>query len=68
MSKCDNCGSEFDASKDGLVTTSRGRVAASVCGVCCAGVRKAKLVLARGEVGGFTYEQFSAIEMMRAAG
>ncbi len=68
MSKCDNCGSEFDVSKEGLVVTSRTRTAASVCGVCCDGARKVKIVLARGDVGGFTYEQFAAIEMARAAG
>ena len=68
MSKCDNCKTEFDDSKEGFVVSTRGRVAASVCGGCCQGARKVKLVLTRGDLGGFTYEQFSAIEMARAAG
>lgn len=68
MQKCDNCRSEFDAAKEGIVTTTRGRVAAAICGGCCGDARTVKLVLKRGDVGGFTYEQYSALEMMKAAG
>ena len=64
MSKCDNCASEFDPSKDGLQTTQAGRLVASVCGTCCAQVRVGKIVLRRGDVGGFSYEQWSPMEMM----
>lgn len=68
MQKCDNCHSDFDATKDGIVATSRGNHAAAVCGGCCNNARKVKLVLARGDLGGFSYEQYSAIEMIKAAG
>lgn len=40
----------------------------AICDDCCDNARKVKLIFARREVGGFTYEQFSAIEMIRAAG
>jgi hypothetical protein len=68
MQKCDNCKTEFDASKEGVVTTSRGRHAAAICGGCCDGARTVKLVLKKRDVGGFAYEQFQAIEMAKAAG
>lgn len=64
MFKCDNCASDFDPSKDGLVTTQAGRVVASVCGTCCGSVRVGKIVLRRRDVGGFSYEQWSPMEMM----
>lgn len=64
MSKCDNCASEFDPAVDGLVMTEKGRVAASICGGCCSNVRVGKIVLRRGDVGGFSYEQWSPMEMM----
>lgn len=67
MHNCDNCKADFDASKDGIYTTSRGRVAAAICGDCCAGARLIKLVLRKGDLGGFTYEQYSAIEMVKKA-
>lgn len=64
MSKCDNCASEFDATKEGIQVMQAGRALASVCGTCCAGVRVGKIVLRRGDVGGFSYDQWSPMEMM----
>lgn len=64
MSKCDNCTSEFDPSKEGLQASQVGHVIASVCGGCCGNVRVGKIVLRRGDVGGFSYEQWSPMEMM----
>jgi hypothetical protein len=64
MSKCDNCATDFDPATEGLQTTHKGRVASSVCEGCCANVRVGKLVLRRGDVGGFAYEQWSPMEMM----
>lgn len=69
MHSCDNCKAAFDSSKEGVVTTSKGRHAAAICGSCTEGARKIKIVLCRGDLGGFSYEQYSAIEMAtRAAG
>ena len=68
MHVCDNCRTEFDPAKTGILVTERGRTATSVCGDCCAGVRKAKIILNRGDLGGFNYEQYVAIEMIKKAG
>ncbi len=68
MHKCDNCGSEFDASKEGVVASSKGKHAAAVCDGCMSGARLIKLVLRRGDLGGFAYEQYTAIEMAKKAG
>lgn len=68
MQTCDNCRDSFDPEKEGVVATSRGKHAAGVCGACCEGARAIKLVLRRGDLGGFTYEQYTAIEMAKAAG
>lgn len=65
---CDNCRGTFNDEDQGLVTRSRGRVVAAICDDCCDNARKVKLVLSRRDVGGFTYEQFAPIEMIRAAG
>lgn len=62
---CDNCKTGFDPATEGFVTTARGRHAAAVCGACTAGARKVKLVLARGDLGGFSYDQYAAIEMAK---
>jgi hypothetical protein len=64
MATCDNCASTFDPSKDGLQVKHRGGIAASICEGCCSGVRVGKVVLRRGDVGGFTYEQWSPMETM----
>jgi hypothetical protein len=64
MTKCDNCTTEFNPSTEGLQTTHNGRVAASICGICCGSVRVGKIALRRGDVGNFTYEQWSPVEMM----
>lgn len=71
MHKCDNCKTEFDGTKSGVVTTSAGRPASAVCDGCTTGAKLIKVVLRRGDLGGFAYEQFTAIEMekpKRAAG
>ena len=65
---CDNCQNAFDPSKEGLVTLYVNRHAAAVCGGCLAGSKKIKLVLRRGDLGGFTYDQYQAIETFRTAG
>lgn len=65
---CDNCQGKFDSSKEGLVTSHAGRHAAGVCGSCLEGSRKVKIVLRRHDLGGFTYDQYQAIEMIRAVG
>lgn len=64
MSKCDNCSSEFNPLGEGLVTTERGRTVAAVCGTCTNGVRVAKIVIRRNDVGGFNYDQWAPMEMM----
>lgn len=63
MTNCNNCGDAFDAAKEGLVASSKGVVAAAVCGNCCKNVRVGKIVLRKADVGGFTYEQWSPMEM-----
>lgn len=64
--KCDNCSSEFDSTKGGLVTTSHGHLACAICDTCMTGARLIKLVLRRGNLGDFFYEQYSAIEMVKS--
>lgn len=61
---CNNCGEAFDPDT-GLVAKHDGRLAAAVCATCLQGVRVGKIVLRRGDVGGFTYEQWSPMEQMR---
>jgi hypothetical protein len=63
MKPCNNCDTPFDPDKEGLLTTSKGATVAAVCGGCCADVRVGKLVLRKPEVGTFTYEQWSPMEM-----
>ena len=67
MHTCDNCKTEFDGIKDGLVVMSKGRLASAICGGCVEGARLVKVVLRRGDLGGFSYEQYSAIEMAKPA-
>ena len=66
MHHCDNCQHEFDGATEGLVATSRGRFASAVCEGCLSGATLIKLVLRRGALGGYTYQQYSAIEMAKA--
>lgn len=68
MHTCDNCKVDFEASKGGVTVSARGLSAAAVCDACMEGARKIKLVLTRKEIGGFTYEQYTAIEMVKKAG
>lgn len=67
MTKCNNCGDDFDPKTEGLLTTEAGRIAAAVCGGCCKGVQVAKVVVRR-TASGFNYDQFTALEMSRKAG
>lgn len=64
METCSNCSASFDTSKEGLVLTAQSRTVANICGGCCAGVRTAKIVIKRPEVGGYQYEQWAPIEVM----
>lgn len=68
MTKCGNCTQDFDPAKGGITANEKGRVAAGVCGDCLEDAKKIKLVLSRGEVGGFAYDQYSCLETRRAAG
>lgn len=67
MHKCDNCQLEFDAASQGLVATTSGRLAAAICGLCLTDASLIKLVLRRGQLGGFAYEQYVPIEMRKPA-
>lgn len=65
MATCNNCNGEFNPLEDdGVVTTQRGRQIAAICADCAQGVRVGKIVLRRGDVGGFSYDQWSPMEMM----
>jgi hypothetical protein len=64
MSNCSNCSAEFDPAKEGLVLTAQQRTVANICGSCCEGVRTAKIVVKRPDVGGYQYEQWAPIEVM----
>lgn len=68
MTKCGNCMQDFDPSKGGVTAVAKGKVAAGVCGDCLGNATKFKLVLSRGEVGGFSYDQYSCLETRKAAG
>jgi hypothetical protein len=65
MQTCDNCKAEFDPAQEGLVTTAKGRPACAICEGCMTGARLIKVVLRRGDVGSFAYEQYSVIESAR---
>lgn len=64
---CDNCQDEFPYDA-GLVASVMGRHVSAICGACLEGVQKAKLVIRRGDVGGFAYDQYQPIEMRKAHG
>jgi hypothetical protein len=65
MATCDNCAAAFDPANQGLVATTSGRQAAAVCGPCLADASLIKLVLRRGQLGGFAYEQYVPLEMRK---
>jgi hypothetical protein len=62
MHTCSNCNASFDGTQEGLVASAQGKVATAICDACMTNGRLIKLVLRRGDIGGFTYEQFSVIE------
>lgn len=64
MINCSNCNASFDSAKEGLHVTSRSLAVAAICGACCEGVRTAKIVIKRPDVGGFQYSQWAPIEVM----
>ena len=59
---CSNCAADFDSTKEGVVLTQKDNVAASICGACLVGARLIKLVMRCGDIGSYTYEQYSVIE------
>lgn len=62
MHTCENCQTSFNAAENGLVVTQKGVTVTGICGSCMSGSRLVKLVLRRGDIGTFSYEQFSIIE------
>lgn len=62
MQTCSNCNASFDADQEGLVVHNKHTVATAICDACMTNGRLIKLVIRRGDIGGFTYEQFSVIE------
>ena len=61
---CSNCSADFDSTKEGIVTTQKGVTISSVCGGCLEGSRVVKLVLRRGDIGNFNYDQFATLEAL----
>jgi hypothetical protein len=64
MQICNNCNADFDPAKEGLVTTHKGKAASCICEGCLTGSRVVKVVLRRGDVGNFGYEQFATLEAL----
>jgi hypothetical protein len=62
MHTCSNCAAEFSADHEGVVTIAREQVVCAICDVCLTGARVIKLVLRKGDIGGWKYEQYTAIE------
>lgn len=62
MHTCSNCNAPFDASNEGVIVTSKGQTATAICDGCMTNARLIKLVVRRGDIGSFAYEQFSVIE------
>jgi len=67
MTNCDNCQAAFNPDEEGLVATERGRSSAEICGSCLKDATLVKLVLRRGQPGGFAYEQFQPLEVRKPA-
>lgn len=63
--KCNNCSTEFASDTEGLLLKEAGTPVTAVCGGCVSGVKKLKLVVTRQSDGTFTYEQYSALEMVK---
>lgn len=62
MHTCNNCNAEFNSDNEGIVTIAKEIVACAICDTCMTNARLVKLVLRRGDIGSFAYEQFSVIE------
>jgi hypothetical protein len=62
MHNCSNCNTPFDTTKEGVVVSAKGQVATAICDGCMVNARLIKLVVRRGDIGSFAYEQFSVIE------
>ncbi len=72
MHNCSNCNSEFDGNpgvpaEEGLVIRHGEVLVAAICPPCLSGVKTAKLVLKRNDVGRMVYDQYSALEMNQKA-
>lgn len=65
MINCDNCQAVFDPDKEGLVVTEKQHVASEICGTCLSDATLIKLVLRRGQLGGFAYEQYVPLEVRK---
>lgn len=61
---CSNCGVDFDSTKGGLLVTQKTAIVTSVCDDCLEGSRVVKVVLRRGDVGSFGYDQFATLEAL----
>jgi hypothetical protein len=62
MHTCSNCSSEFNGANEGLVVSSQILPISAICETCLTGARVIKLVLRKGDIGGWKYEQYTAIE------
>jgi thymidine kinase len=62
MHTCSNCKAEFNGANEGVVVSSKILPVTAICDACMTNARLIKLVLRRGDIGSFTYEQFSVIE------
>lgn len=65
MHNCSNCNTPFDSDQEGVLVTSKKQMTTAICDACMSGARLVKLVLRRGDIGTFTYEQFSVIETVK---
>jgi hypothetical protein len=62
MHTCSNCASEFNGANEGVVVSSQVLPISAICDTCLTGARVIKLVLRKGDIGGWKYEQYTAIE------
>jgi hypothetical protein len=65
MQTCNNCAAAFNDNEEGLVVTHKHTTATAICDSCLTNARLVKLVVRRGDIGGFNYEQFSVIETQK---